>query len=1204
MDSFYGGRPGRPFNIASTFSTSAALNADLSDPASPVAIGDYAALDETNGSYVLYQKGVDASSSSLIYTKISNLRGRGIEDISPSTVGDSTTFTITYNVGDSTQTFTVENYGRVAEAWAQGTMGGESAPAYSSSNAKYYSEQAFSAATSAASSASNADGAATRADIQATRAESAASKASSSATLASNFAQRAAASATAAESSARAAASAASEAANERSGAAQYAEIASISAAIARSSATAAYSAVTSASNFASQAASSALSAWEAMRTAQSCVTSATSASNSAMAASSSAIAAASSAEWAYSAATIAKGQAEAFASAASSDATLARSYARGGTGERPGEASDNAKYYQEQASSFASAAESALSSAQTAASSAVVASTSAATEATKAESYARGGTNSRSGEDTDNALYYKNAAQTAASGADSAKDVAVSAASIAGENAQTAEAWAVGKRNGVDVSATDPAYQNNAKYYKDQAQTIVGDNYVLRDKVATVQTTTTAIRDYEVGEYFTYNGDFYRMLVAKNQGSNIDISNSSTECVKVKVADEINDRLKTNYIIAGQKANTTLGTKATAEGEDATASGQSSHAEGGSTSATNSYAHAEGWNTSAGGNGAHAEGLQTSARGNGAHAEGNSTSASGAHAHAEGYDSIAQSLNSHAEGLGTRATNKSQHVFGEYNALDPNWAAATAATERGTYVEIVGNGTAGSLSNARTLDWSGNEVLAGKLTLGNGTASSGVPTNDADAATKKYVDDSLQNIDGANVNVEVREKVSILNTDSPVLGETVYFRDYPNITWQVQHLDGNYAYLALYPMTGLTAFGSSITYSGSTIASICTTFLNNTIPNVADYLEDVTVNGVTAKVFIPSYYQLDSEWDWPKGGPGHRVCQLNGPYKPYWTSTAYSSSTVQFVGSGGTYGDNYPQNALGFRPAVKVNYKQTVPGTTTKDLNTAIDDINDSLQNIDASNVFVTGEFVNPLNTDQLTLGMNTVYFTAYPSIKWRVDHLDGDYAYLGLYTITETTTFGSNTTYSGSTIAAKCTTFLNNTIPNVADYLESVTVEGVTNKVFIPTYYQMSGNTGYGDTSGPVFTNISTMTNDQRKGIISNDWTQDPPKYVVWLSSSYDSSGVWGVFNDGSFSDDGLSYSRGFRPEVKVRYKGTRTKPLATVLDDLSEAVSNVNPYVIGTTAPTNTSKLWIDTTATTGGLKYYNGSAWVHVPTAFTS
>jgi hypothetical protein len=29
-----------------------------------------------------------------------------------------------------------------------------------------------------------------------------------------------------------------------------------------------------------------------------------------------------------------------------------------------------------------------------------------------------------------------------------------------------------------------------------------------------------------------------------------------------------------------------------------------------------------------------------------------------------------------------------------------------------------------------------------------------------------------------------------------------------------------------------------------------------------------------------------------------------------------------------------------------------------------------------------------------------------------------------------------------------------------------------------------------------------------------------------------------------------------------------------------------------------------LWIDTTATTGGLKYWNESAWVHVPVAYTT
>lgn len=40
-------------------------------------------------------------------------------------------------------------------------------------------------------------------------------------------------------------------------------------------------------------------------------------------------------------------------------------------------------------------------------------------------------------------------------------------------EYAETAESWANGKRDGVDVSSTDPAYHNNAKYYAETS----GDN-------------------------------------------------------------------------------------------------------------------------------------------------------------------------------------------------------------------------------------------------------------------------------------------------------------------------------------------------------------------------------------------------------------------------------------------------------------------------------------------------------------------------------------------------------------------------------------------------------------------------------------------------------------------------------------------------------------------------------------------------------
>lgn len=69
------------------------------------------------------------------------------------------------------------------------------------------------------------------------------------------------------------------------------------------------------------------------------------------------------------------------------------------------------------------------------------------------------------------------------------------------------------------------------------------------------------------------------------------------------------------------------------------------------------------------------------------------------------------------AEGDGTIANHKSQHVFGEYNTEDVNTNGATA---RGSYVEMVGNGTGSTnRSNARTLDWEGNEVLSGSMTVG-----------------------------------------------------------------------------------------------------------------------------------------------------------------------------------------------------------------------------------------------------------------------------------------------------------------------------------------------------------------------------------------------------------------------------------------------------------------------------------------------------
>ena len=138
----------------------------------------------------------------------------------------------------------------------------------------------------------------------------------------------------------------------------------------------------------------------------------------------------------------------------------------------------------------------------------------------------------------------------------------------------------------------------------------------------------------------------------------------------------------------------------------------------------TSGYAHAEGYSTTASANNSHAEGYNTTASGYASHAEGGCTIASGNNSHAEGgyiplgdtnvIYTTASGASSHAEGFGTIANHKSQHVFGEYNVADTN---AEEYTEKGDYIEIVGNGTADDArSNARTLDWSGNEALSGTI--------------------------------------------------------------------------------------------------------------------------------------------------------------------------------------------------------------------------------------------------------------------------------------------------------------------------------------------------------------------------------------------------------------------------------------------------------------------------------------------------------
>jgi len=65
--------------------------------------------------------------------------------------------------------------------------------------------------------------------------------------------------------------------------------------------------------------------------------------------------------------------------------------------------------------------------------------------------------------------------------------------------SAQTAEAWAVGKRGGVDVADTDPTYHNNAKYYAEQcagAEQAAQDAEEAAAQAESAKTDAEAARD------------------------------------------------------------------------------------------------------------------------------------------------------------------------------------------------------------------------------------------------------------------------------------------------------------------------------------------------------------------------------------------------------------------------------------------------------------------------------------------------------------------------------------------------------------------------------------------------------------------------------------------------------------------------------------------------------------------------------------
>lgn len=217
--------------------------------------------------------------------------------------------------------------------------------------------------------------------------------------------------------------------------------------------------------------------------------------------------------------------------------------------------------------------------------------------------------------------------AQTARQGAETAEGNAQS-------SEEDAEAWANGTRNGVPVESDDPAYHNNAKYWKDQANPTTLDG--MED---------TDINQPSNGQILLYNGTLRKWI--NSSLTNLELPGQFIQGPGHSIGTQ-----STAFPIHAEGASSTIyngSDSAHVEGFSNFVYGKYAHAEGDSNSARGDSGHVEGHqNTAYSG---HAEGTNTTSVGEYAHSEGSGTYASGNYSHAEGLESLASGVGSHSEG-------------------------------------------------------------------------------------------------------------------------------------------------------------------------------------------------------------------------------------------------------------------------------------------------------------------------------------------------------------------------------------------------------------------------------------------------------------------------------------------------------------------------------------------------------------------------
>ena len=151
------------------------------------------------------------------------------------------------------------------------------------------------------------------------------------------------------------------------------------------------------------------------------------------------------------------------------------------------------------------------------------------------------------------------------------------------------------------------------------------------------------------------------------------------------------------------------------------------------------------------------------------------------------------------------------------------------------------------------------------------------------------------------------------------IAGETVQF---DGMYWIVVHTDyiKRIAYLGSTVIVTAVAFGSSEKYKGSTLATVAANFEKSMSSEALSIMNNVTVNDVTAKVFVPSLEQVGGDFSYFKQ-EANRICKYNGDVYYWWTSSKYYNNyRAYYVTQAGGCTDNHVGNICGFRPFIALS--------------------------------------------------------------------------------------------------------------------------------------------------------------------------------------------------------------------------------------------------------------------------------------------